>query len=268
VPEFRRRELWEKLDVRPEELERWEHMCDRMYVPFHGDGIISQFDRYDDLEEFDWQGYTERYGNIQRLDRILEAEGVSANSFKVSKQADVLMLFYLLAEPELAELFERLGYDWDPSMVARNVDYYLARTSHGSTLSRVVQSFVLARSDRERSWTAFQEALHSDVGDVQGGTTAEGIHLGAMAGTVDLVQRCFSGLETRDGMLRFAPAVPPELGSLRFALQYRSGWVDCEMTPDRMTITSRAGAPHAIRVAIDGEDFELVPGETREIPLG
>ncbi|MEM9041026.1 MAG: glycosyl hydrolase family 65 protein, partial [Actinomycetota bacterium] len=268
VPEFRRRELWEKLDVRREELERWEHMCDRMYVPFHGDGIISQFDRYDDLEEFDWQGYTERYGNIQRLDRILEAEGVSANSFKVSKQADVLMLFYLLAEPELAELFERLGDDWDPSMVSRNVDYYLARTSHGSTLSRVVQSFVLARSDRERSWTAFQEALHSDVGDVQGGTTAEGIHLGAMAGTVDLVQRCFSGLETRDGTLRFAPAVPPELGSLRFALQYRGGWVDCEMTPDRMTITSRTGAPHAIRVAVDGDDFELVPGATREIALG
>jgi hypothetical protein len=29
----------------------------------------------------------------------------------------------------------------------------------------------------------------------QGGTTAEGIHLGAIAGTVDLLQRCYSGLE-------------------------------------------------------------------------
>ncbi|MEO1060343.1 MAG: glycosyl hydrolase family 65 protein [Actinomycetota bacterium] len=267
VPEFRRRELWEKMGVRREELEHWEHICDRMYVPFHGEGIISQFDGYDELEEFDWEGYTERYGNIQRLDRILEAEGVSANSFKVSKQADLLMLFYLLAEPELADLFRRLGYDWDESMVSRNVDYYLARTSHGSTLSRVVQSFVLARSDRKRSWTSFQEALYSDVGDVQGGTTAEGIHLGAMAGTVDLVQRCFSGLETRDGKLWFAPAVPAELGSLRFALQYRGGWVDCEMTPDQMTITSREGAAHAIQVVVNGEDFELIPGAVREIAL-
>jgi hypothetical protein len=37
-----------------------------------------------------------RYGNIQRLDLILEAENDSANRYKVSKQADVLMLFLSL----------------------------------------------------------------------------------------------------------------------------------------------------------------------------
>ncbi len=268
VPEFRHRELWEKLGLRREELERWEDICNRMYVPFHGDGIISQFEGYDDLEEFDWEGYRERYGNIQRLDRILEAEGLSCNPYKASKQADVLMLFYLLAEAEIADIFERLGYEWDPAMVTRNVDYYLARTSHGSTLSRVVQSFVLARSDRERSWTAFQKALHSDVLDVQGGTTAEGIHLGAMAGTVDLVQRCFSGLSTREGKLWFAPAIPSEVKRLRFSLQYRGGWVDCEMTSDKMTITSREGIAKPIEVVVNGEHFELAPGAMREVALG
>lgn len=268
VPEFRHRELWEKLGLRREELERWEDICSRMYVPFHGDGIISQFEGYDDLEEFDWEGYTERYGNIQRLDRILEAEGVSANRFKVSKQADVLMLFYLLAEAEIADIFGRLGYEWDPSMVPRNIDYYLARTSHGSTLSRVVQSFVLARTDRERSWTSFLEALRSDVADVQGGTTAEGIHLGAMAGTVDLVQRCFSGLSTREGKLWFAPVIPAEVRRLQFSLQYRGGWVDCEMTSDKMTISSREGAAKPIDVAVNEEHFELIPGAMREVALG
>jgi trehalose/maltose hydrolase-like predicted phosphorylase len=43
----------------------------------------------------------------------------------------------------------------------------------------------------------FQQALKSDVSDIQGGTTSEGIHLAATAGTVDLMQRCFTGLETR-----------------------------------------------------------------------
>jgi trehalose/maltose hydrolase-like predicted phosphorylase len=28
--------------------------------PFHGDGIISQFEGYDELEELDWEGYRER----------------------------------------------------------------------------------------------------------------------------------------------------------------------------------------------------------------
>ena len=67
-----------------------------MTVPFHGDAIISQFDGYDRLLEFDWDGYRQRYGNITRLDRILKAEGDSPDRYKLAKQADVLMLFYLL----------------------------------------------------------------------------------------------------------------------------------------------------------------------------
>jgi trehalose/maltose hydrolase-like predicted phosphorylase len=89
-----------------------------------------------------------------------------------------------------------------------------------------------------------------------------------MAGTVDLMQRCFSGLETREGKLWFAPAIPAEVRCLRFALQYRGGWVDCEMTTDTMTITSREGHARPIQVVVGGEHFELVPGAVREVALG
>ena len=81
-----------------------------MFVPFHDDGIISQFEGYEKLREFDWDGYRTRYGNIQRLDLILEAEGDNANRYKLSKQADVLMLFYVFSAEELGGLLERLGY--------------------------------------------------------------------------------------------------------------------------------------------------------------
>ena len=37
-------------------------MSRRMFVPFHDDGIISQFEGYEELEELDWDGYRERYG--------------------------------------------------------------------------------------------------------------------------------------------------------------------------------------------------------------
>ena len=53
---------------------------------------------------FDWEGYRERYGNIGRLDRLLEAEGDSTNRYKLAKQADVLMLLFLLSRGELREL--------------------------------------------------------------------------------------------------------------------------------------------------------------------
>ncbi len=268
LPEFRKRELWEKLAIRRQELERWEELCRKMVVPFHGDGIISQFEGYEHLEELDWVAYAERYGDIQRLDRILEAEDDTPNRYKVSKQADVLMLFYLLPAAELEEVFTRLGYEWDPELIARNVEYYMERTSHGSTLSRVVHSWVLARSDRGRSSEFFFDALRSDVADIQGGTTAEGIHLGAMAGSVDLVQRCYAGVETRNGVLRLDPAIPDELGRLNFSVQYHGTWVDCEMTGELVTVAVPPGPGDPIPVAVAGQHFDVAPGSRREITLG
>jgi trehalose/maltose hydrolase-like predicted phosphorylase len=62
----------------------------------------------------------------------------------------------------------------------------------------------------------FNEALDGDLADIQRGATREGIHLGAMAGTVDLLLRCYTGLETWEGKLWLHPAHPTELGQVRF----------------------------------------------------
>ncbi|MGZ4586627.1 MAG: HAD-IA family hydrolase [Mycobacteriaceae bacterium] len=96
LPAHDRDELSQKLGLRPEEVDRWGKLGSRMAVPFH-DGIISQFDGYGELKEFDWQHYRRTYGNTERLDLILEAEGDSPNRYRLSKQADVLMLVYLPA---------------------------------------------------------------------------------------------------------------------------------------------------------------------------
>ncbi|MFQ5932009.1 MAG: glycoside hydrolase family 65 protein, partial [Nitrospiraceae bacterium] len=81
----RRTRLREVLGVSREEAELWKEISHKMRVVFHGDGIISQFEGYDQLDEFDWERYRKKYGDIQRLDRILEAEGDTPNRYKVSK---------------------------------------------------------------------------------------------------------------------------------------------------------------------------------------
>ena len=215
-----RLDLLERLGIHGRELDDWDDVSRRMYVPFH-ENVISQFEGYDDLTELDWKGLRERYGNIQRLDRILEAENDSVNRYKASKQADVLMLFYLLSADELRELFARMRYRFTPEQIPATVDYYLHRTSHGSTLSGVVHAWVLARGDRKRAMRYFEQVLMSDVADIQGGTTAEGIHIAAMAGSIDLLQRCFTGLETRADRLILNPMWPESLGALRMPIYYR-----------------------------------------------
>jgi len=267
LPGQRREELTRLLGLRREELEHWDEISRRMLVPFH-DGVISQFQGYESLRELDWDSYRERYDNIQRLDRILEAEGDTVNRYKASKQADVLMLFYLLSAEELRELFDRLGYPFDVESIPRTVEYYAARTSHGSTLSKVVHAWVLARADREGSWKLFQDAMESDIADVQGGTTAEGVHLGAMAGTVDLLQRGYTGLETRDDVLWLAPALPAGLKELRFTLRYRRHWgLDVRVTPDRVSVTAPPSDEAPIDIGLAGEVVELRAGESVERAL-
>jgi trehalose/maltose hydrolase-like predicted phosphorylase len=49
-----------------------------------------------------------------------------------------------------------------------------------------------AQSDCAQSWSLFKEALKADLQDTQGEATREGIHLGAMAGTADMVLRRYA----------------------------------------------------------------------------
>ena len=177
------------------------------------------------------------------------------------------MLFYLLSADELGELFERLGYDFKYETIPNNVEYYLARTSHGSTLSRVVHAWVMARSKRELSWRLFQDALESDIEDIQGGTTREGIHLGAMAGTVDLILRCYSGVEHRGDLLRFNPQLPSELKSIQFSISYRGSWLDTSINRERIKIHYRHGHTQPLKIAFADSSISLSPGETRELRL-
>ncbi len=268
LPEQRRRELLEKLALTQEELDRWGDVSRKMTVCFHDD-VISQFEGYGDLEELDWESYRSRYGNIGRLDRILEAEGDTPNRYKLSKQADTLMLFYLFSAEEVQQLIERLGYPYDADLIPRTISYYEARTSHGSTLSYVVHAWLHARGDRRQAWDLFRQALLADVADVQGGTTAEGIHLGAMAGTVDLVQRCFTGIETRHDRLVINPVLPDELDRLHFQVTYRRNTIDLTFTADRLVVQVLSDGDEArpIPMEIAGTAHRLQPGERLEVDL-
>lgn len=258
----------ERLGIDDAEVERWRDITTRMYVPFHDDGIISQFEGYGDLAELDWEGLRERHGDIARLDRILEAEGDSVNRYKASKQADVLMLLYLLSVAELRELLGGLGYGFEDSQIERTIDHYLARSSHGSTLSAVVHAWVLTRAHRDQGVELFFEALSADVTDIQGGTTPEGIHLAAMAGSVDLLQRCFAGLETRGGRLHLRPLWPETLDALRFSLVYRDHPLEIAVSGRSAEVTALPCALGPIEVTCRGETAQVESGSTVRFDLG
>jgi len=259
----RRADLLRQLEISEEDLHRWESISRRMFVPFIEEPrIISQYEGFDQLEELDWDYYHKQYGEHLRLDRIMEKEGDDVNRYQATKQADVLMLFFLFSAEEISALLQRCGYDFQSSYIPANIQYYDGRTAHGSTLSQLVHSWVTARSNRAKSWRNFRKALMSDLKDIQGGTTPEGIHLGAMAGTVDLVQRCYTGLEVRDDCLFFNPRLPEDLKGIAFPIRFRGVRIEVQLDQERLYLR-RSGVWNTedIEVIVKKERFRLQDGQ-------
>ncbi|MFE9255283.1 glycoside hydrolase family 65 protein [Streptomyces sp. NPDC006879] len=270
LPPARRSELVQQIGLEEDVLERWEDVSRRLYIPFHR-GVISQFEGYGELAELDWDAYRARYPQIRRLDRILEAEGDAVNRYQASKQADTLMLGYLFRPPELQALFGRLGYRLDEDVWRATVSYYLRRTSHGSTLSGLVHGWILAGQQGVQAWRYCEEALRSDVNDIQGGTTGEGIHLGAMAGTLDLIERGIAGLETGPDGLRIDPVPLREVPRASFTVCCRGHrGIRVQLLPGRVGISVPAAVDVSpLTVHLPGGRSVTVPaGQQRWFRLG
>ncbi len=267
LPAWRRDELCQQLGIDDAERSLWDDLSRRLTVVVDEEGVLSQFEGYAELAEFDWEGYRAKYGDIHRLDRILEAEGDTANRYKLSKQADTVMLFYLLSESEVGAVLERLGVDFSAAAARRTIEYHERRSSHGSTLSRAVYAWVMARHDPVTAGRHFRAALGSDVNDIQGGTTREGVHLGVMASTVDMLQRGALGLACDADGLHFDPSLPDEVSEVAYRMVFRGHLIVVRCTPTRLLLELAPGAAPAIRVSVAGAAHELAGGAVLDLPL-
>ncbi len=89
-----------------------------------------------------------------------------------------------------------------------------------------------------------------------------------MAGTVDLVQRCYAGIEIRgDDVLRFNPQLPTELSRLHLDIRWRSHSLAVTITKDRFRVAARHGGAKPIRIGFAGDIYRIQAGEMREFPL-
>ena len=253
-----RKSVVEKISLHKEELVKWRDITSNIHVSVNEDHIIEQFNGYFDLKELDWDAYREKYDNIHRMDRILKAEGKSPDAYKVSKQADVLMTYFNLDESEVHRILKKLGHKVPEDMLKRNFDYYLARTSHGSTLSRVVHSYLAEMTgDEKMCWDLYLEALSSDYVDIQGGTTGEGIHVGVMGGTVLSAISVFGGLNWQGDALRIQPDLPGNWKEMKFNFSFRGGFYKFHITHEKIKVSYYSEKQEEVRIFIRGMKFVL-----------
>jgi beta-phosphoglucomutase family hydrolase len=242
--------IFTKTNLNQNEFNKWADIASKMNIVIE-DNILSQYDGYFKLKELDWDYYRHKYGNVYRMDRILKAEGKSADDYKVAKQADTLQLFYNLDKSEVDDILDKLDYHLDKDYLQENLEYYLQRTSHGSTLSRVVHAQLANMiNDKKLSWDLYLDALTSDYNDIQGGTTGEGIHAGVMAGTVLISQQSFAGLNLKGNIVAFSPKLPEHWRNISFNFSFKETIYYCRVSAKSLTIkqTNKNETPVLIKV--------------------
>lgn len=197
--------LRNRLEISDADRLRWREVAARMYTGFdETTGLIEQFDGFLKLEDLDLKAFEPRSAPI---DLILGQKRTQAA--QVVKQADVLMLFQLLADR------------YSRSVIEKNFRYYEPRTGHGSSLSPCTHALLAARLDfPDMAAAYFDQAAYLDLDNTMG-NAAGGIHAAACGGLWQSVVFGFAGMTDSNGVLSFDPHLPGRWKRLAFSLVHR-----------------------------------------------
>lgn len=195
----------------------------KLYLPKprQTDGLIPQDDTYLTLEEIDLKPYKEQQ-NVGSIFQKYNLEQV--NQIQVSKQADVVMLLYLLEDMFDAET------KW------KNFQYYEARTLHDSSLSLSTHSILgndLGRHDL--AYNLFLKATEIDLGPNMK-TSDDGIHAAAMGGIWQCCVNGFGGVRVIGDDLRIVPKLPTQWNKLTYRIHWQNQLLAITVTQGEMMI--------------------------------
>jgi trehalose/maltose hydrolase-like predicted phosphorylase/hydroxymethylpyrimidine pyrophosphatase-like HAD family hydrolase len=214
------RRLRERLRMESDDPQEWLRAAENMYLGFDPQtGLFEQFQGYFGLEEIDLEAYEPRTAPI---DMLLGRERTQRS--KVVKQADVLMLLYLLWDQFPFEIHEA------------NFRYYERRTGHGSSLSPPIHAAIAARlGHTELAQRYFRQTAEIDLANNMG-NAAGGVHVGALGGLWQAVVFGFAGLELTPQGPHANSHLPGAWRKLHFAIQWHGERIAFELCPEAQSV--------------------------------
>ena len=218
----------------PSEWSRWRSTGDRLVDGFDAErGVHEQFAGYFDLDAVPAASLGEP---PIPADALLGRERIA--QIQIIKQADVAMMHHLIPDA------------LPHGSLAADVEFYLPRTAHGSSLSPPITSSLLARvGDLVEAVRWFEMSARFDLDNLSR-TTAGGLHLATMGGLWQAFTQGFLGVRPTAGALLVDPRVPHDWGTVTHRFRYRSVPVRLDVTSDTLELT----CPVAIEIiGPDGE---------------
>ncbi|PKM58609.1 MAG: family 65 glycosyl hydrolase [Firmicutes bacterium HGW-Firmicutes-3] len=193
---------------------QWVVQIDKIYLPCPDSNlIVPQDDTYLTKESIDLS----KYKNQEQVGSIFKDYNLErVNELQVSKQADVLLLLYLLED-----LF-------DDHVKKANWAYYEPRTLHDSSLSLATHCIFASKlNEIEWAYELFLKTAQIDLGPDKMSSN-HGIHAASLGGLWQCVVNGFGGIRVADGILKIEPNLPRSWKKISFPMYFKG---------DRLLIT-------------------------------
>ncbi|WP_448070637.1 glycoside hydrolase family 65 protein [Georgenia yuyongxinii] len=175
--------------------------------------------------------------------------------------------FYRRQVVKQADLVQALWWcrdDFTTEEVARDLEYYEARTVRYSSLSAAVQAVVCAQAQHpDLALRYLRESALVDLRDLQQ-NAAQGLHLASVGGTWLALVAGLGGLREDHDALELAPLLPARLTRTRYHATWRGSLLRVETTRDGTAITVLRGEP--VDAVVDGEPVRVTAAGLR-VPL-
>ncbi|SHJ85902.1 kojibiose phosphorylase [Hathewaya proteolytica DSM 3090] len=222
-----------------DELKQWQEVYDKIYIPFNKqDKLMEQFEGYFKLPDFTISEYDENDMPIIPE----EARKMGLRNTCINKQADVVMLMFLLPE------------EFDDDIKKINYDYYEKRTSHRSSLSPSIFSIMgLKIGDHSMAYKYLKRSALVDLHNNQG-NTREGFHAASSGGTWQSVMFGFAGMGVdKNGMLYFKPWLPEHWGNLEFKIYFKENLLSIKLNMNSIEAKILEGPCDTMKIKFNNE---------------
>ncbi|WP_203247631.1 glycoside hydrolase family 65 protein [Sporosarcina beigongshangi] len=249
-------QLVESMDI-TNAYEQWQSKTEKIYLPNPRveDLVIPQDDTYLQLKEIDLTKYKNQQ-QVRTIYRDYNPEQI--NTLQVTKQADTLILFYLLQQTFLHD-DKRLS----KAVKQANFDYYEPRTLHDSSLSLVTHAILandLGKTDL--AYELFKKSCEIDLGPLMD-TSDDGIHAASIGGIWKSAIFGFAGIRLVDGKLHINPRIPKYWQKMVFTIQWYGQPVTIVITPSLLTVTVRNNE----QIGFETDGTAYICNDSVEIPI-
>ncbi|SFT89375.1 alpha,alpha-trehalose phosphorylase [Geodermatophilus amargosae] len=238
-----------ELGVDPTEISAWRSAAEAVHVPWdEGLRVHPMNANFTTYREWPFEDQREAYP-VQEHQHY-----ATFYRRQVLKQADLVLALWWCRE------------DFTSEEVARDLEYYEARTVRDSSLSAAVQAVVCAQAQHpDLALRYLRECALVDLRDVQG-DTEKGLHLAAVAGAWLAFVAGLGGLREDGEDLEIAPLLPSSLSRTAYSVTWRGRLLRVETTREGTTVTLVRGEG-PVTVVVDGAPLPVTAAAPGHAPL-